>query len=261
MVVDIANCELHRNYLDRQILRFNQPEFIDSDPIQIPHRFSKRQDIEIAGFFAAIFSWGNRKSILNSCRRLMAYMDDAPYDFVENFTAKDLMPMSEFVHRTFNATDLFYMLRFLKEHYRKFDSLEDAFFSSFNSQSAELKHLLIGFHRYFFHLEDYPERTKKHIATPERNAACKRLNMFLRWMVRTDSQGVDFGLWKRILPSDLMCPLDVHSGNVARKLGLLRRSQNDWKAAEELTANLRYLRPGDPVVYDYALFGLGVNDF
>lgn len=260
MEINIANCELQRNYLNRQVIKYNQPEFIDYDPIQIPHQFSKLQDIEIAGFFAAIFSWGNRKSILNSCRKLLVNMDNAPFDFVENFTENDLKPFSGFSHRTFNAVDLRFMLYFFKNHYQKFDSLENAFTQFIHSESTEIKELLTGFHQYFFRSDYYPERTKKHIATPERNSACKRLNMFLRWMVRQDKHGVDFGLWKKISPSNLICPLDIHSGRTARQLGLLPRKQNDWKAAELLTAHLRYLNPEDPVIYDYALFGLGVNE-
>lgn len=259
MEINTARCEQLRHFLNRQVLRFNQPEFIDDDPIQIPHQFSKLQDIEISGFFAAILAWGNRKSILNSCHKLMKCMDNAPFDFVENFRANDLKALSRFVHRTFNATDLTYMLYFFKEHYRKFNSLEVAFVPFIHNESTTIKELLTEFHHYFFHLENYLERTKKHIPTPERNSACKRLNMFLRWMVRQDASGVDFGLWKRIKPADLICPLDIHSGRVARQLGLLDRKQNDWKAAAELTARLSYLNPDDPVVYDYALFGLGVN--
>lgn len=247
-----------KNFLEKQVEIYNTPTFIEKDPISVPHRFSKIQDIEIAGFFAAIFSWGQRVTIIKKTNFLINLMDEAPYDFVKNFEAKDLKPFLSFKHRTFNATDLLYTLQFLQYHYQKYSTLETAFSRFFKGKSTEMKELLTGFHRYFFSLPDFPLRTRKHIATPQRKSACKRLNMYLRWMVRQDSQGVDFGIWKQISPRQLICPLDVHLGRVARALGLLTRKQNDWQAAEELTNSLRAFRPEDPVIFDYALFGSGV---
>lgn len=246
-------------FLLAQADHYNSTAFIDNDPIAIPHQFSKLQDIEIAGFFAAILAWGNRKTILNNCRQLLVYMDNAPFDFVENFTAPDLKPLERFVHRTYNAIDLYHTLYFLKDHYRNSHTLEMAFAQFIHGKSTEIKDLLTGFHQYFFDLSKAPERTRKHIANPARHSACKRLNMFLRWMVRKDGHGVDFGLWQKIKPADLMIPLDIHSGRVARKLGLLSRKQDDWKSVEALTARLRELDATDPVKYDFALFGMGVD--
>ncbi len=253
-----------KKLLNDKVTQYNQPSFIEKDPVSVPHRFNKHQDIEIAGFFAALFAWGNRTSIINSCNRLLLAMDNAPYDFVKNHTATDLKPLITFVHRTFNATDLFWMLHFLQQHYQDFNSLEHAFARFMNPLSTDIAQALIGFHSYVFADADAPERTRKHISTPAKNSACKRLNMYLRWMVRHDESisppNVDFGIWETIKPSQLVCPLDVHVGNVARRLNLLSRPQNDWKAAIELTANLKKLDPFDPVKYDYALFGMGVME-
>jgi uncharacterized protein (TIGR02757 family) len=250
-----------KELLDQKVEQYNNPSFIEQDPICIPHSFNKLQDIEIAGFFAAILAWGNRKTIINNCKRLLSYMDNTPYDFVCNHSDSDLRPMLGFVHRTFNATDLLWLLHFLKGHYGRFYSLETAFAQFMNPESTDTTEALAGFHNYVFAEPGAPIRTRKHIATPLRHAACKRLNMFLRWMVRKDALpaggNVDFGLWKTIRPRQLICPLDVHSGNVARRLGLLLRKQDDWKAALELTAALRQFDSEDPVRYDYALFGIG----
>jgi uncharacterized protein (TIGR02757 family) len=245
-----------KKFLDRKVDEYNQPSFILSDPISIPHQFSRKQDIEIAGFFAAIFSWGNRTTIIRKSRELMQSMDNAPYQFILQHEETDLKQLGEFRHRTFNMTDLLYFIAFFRHHYSHFDSLEDAFLM----QEGGAKGSLSGFHRYFFSMEHIPDRTYKHIATPERNSSCKRLNMFLRWMVRKDNTGVDFGIWQRIPPSSLICPLDVHVARVARRLGLLTRTQSDWQAAEELTVYLRTLDGADPVKYDFALFGLGVME-
>lgn len=253
-----------KKLLDQKVKEYNQAFFIEKDPVSVPHRFGQLQDIEIAGFFAALFAWGNRTSIINSCTRLLNAMDNAPFDFVRNYTEPDLKPLLGFVHRTFNATDLFWLLQFLKRHYVENESLEIAFAQFLHPLSTDISQGLIGFHNYVFAMPDAPERTRKHIATPAKNSACKRLNMFLRWMVRDDNevmkQPVDFGLWKQIKPSMLICPLDVHVGNVARRLGLLERPQNDWKAAIELTEQLRQFDNKDPVKYDFALFGLGVME-
>ncbi len=248
-----------KTFLDHKVTYYNRPAFIEKDPVNIPHRFQKKQDIEISGFFAALIAWGNRTAIINSCQRLLEVMDYAPYDFVQNHTPPDLKPLLSFVHRTFNATDLFYLLSFLQAHYQRCDTLEDAFARFIHPKSTGSSQALIGFHDYVFSLPDAPARTRKHIATPMRKSACKRLNMYLRWMVRQDRL-VDFGIWKRIQPAQLICPLDVHVGRVARRLGLLQRRQDDWQAALELTARLKELDALDPVRYDYALFGLGVEE-
>jgi len=244
-----------KDFLDEKVDLYNQANFISDDPIVIPHRFQKKQDIEIAGLFAATLAWGLRKTIINKCSELLGMMDNAPHDFILNHTDDDLKPFLDFKHRTFNATDTLYFISFLQRHYQQHDSLEDAFVTG-NHTGGELG--LSNFHQVFFDHEDAPHRTKKHVSTPVRKSACKRLNMYLRWMVRTDNQGVDFGIWNKINPSDLICPLDVHVERTARKLGLLNRKQSDWKAAIELTDELKKLDPLDPVKYDFALFGLGV---
>jgi uncharacterized protein (TIGR02757 family) len=243
------------NFLEEKYNQYNLPEFIESDPISIPHQFSLKEDIEISGFLTATIAWGNRKMIIRNANRLMDLMDRAPFDFIQNFTDDDLRVFENFVHRTFNGTDLVYFLKSLRNIYKNHGGLE-TIFSNFDS-SGGMKEVLISFHNLFFELE-HQSRTRKHVANPEKNSAAKRINMFLRWMVRNDNRGVDFGIWKNILPEKLLCPLDVHSRNVARKLGLLARNANDWKAVEELTAKLCEFDPTDPVKYDFALFGLGV---
>lgn len=245
-------------FLDEKVQLYNQPGFIPNDPISIPHLFSKKQDIEISGLFAAVLAWGQRKTILNKCRELMRMMDHAPHDFVINHTESDLKPFLAFKHRTFNATDTLYFLHWLQWYYRENDSLALAFRGS--GKVDRIDERLISFYELFFSLEDFPGRTKKHIQTPARKSACKRINMFLRWMTRKDDQGVDFGLWDQIKMSELICPLDLHVDRVARKLGLISRKQTDWQTALELTQKLRILDPEDPVRYDFALFGLGVEE-
>ncbi len=248
-------------FLDAKTAEYNRPSFIKDDPISIPHRFSSRQDIEIAGFFAAIFSWGNRTTIIRKSTELMQLMDNAPHQFILGHEEKDLRRLLDFKHRTFNATDLLYFIAFFKHNYNLHDSLEDAFLRSAPQQHPPLPGpALSAFYPYFFSLEDVPPRTHKHIASPEKNSSCKRLNMFLRWMVRKDDQGVDFGIWEKISPSLLVCPLDVHVARVARRFGLLTRSATDWQAALELTEQLRIFDKDDPVKYDFALFGLGVME-
>lgn len=239
-----------RAFLDRKVDEYNRPAFITDDPISIPRGFTSRQDIEISGFFAAIFSWGNRTTIINKTRQLMQLMDNAPHQFILQHEEKDLSRLLDFRHRTFNATDLLYFITFFRHHYTHHPSLEDAFLHTPDHLS--------GFYDYFFSLDDAPPRTYKHIATPRKNSSCKRLNMYLRWMVRRDDRGVDFGLWKKISPSRLICPLDVHVARVARRFGLMTRTQTDWQAALELTDYLITLDAADPVKYDFALFGLGV---
>lgn len=245
-------------FLDRKVEEYNQPGFIRHDPISVPHLFSKKQDIEIAGFFASIFAWGNRTTIIQKSKELMQLMDMAPHQFIQQHAETDLKKLLYFKHRTFNTTDLLYFIAFLKQHYQQYESLEAAFLKAQEITTTE-QHLS-GFYHYFFSLDDAPPRTRKHIATPERKSTCKRLNMFLRWMVRADDKGVDFGIWKSISASQLICPVDVHVARVAKRFNLLPRKQVDWQAAVELTERLRKLDPADPVKYDFALFGLGVME-
>lgn len=249
--------------LERKYGEFNNRSFIETDPISIPHRFTKKQDIEIIGFWVAMLAWGNRKSIITSGNRLVELMDGAPYDFVLHHQPKDLKQFLDFKHRTFNATDALYFIEFFKQHYKQHDSLENAFLKSdFRGKKSDsnIEHAIAIFHENFFSLQDFPQRTRKHIATPERNSTCKRLNMFLRWMVRKDKSGVDFGIWKKIKTAQLLIPLDVHVDRTARKLGLIKRKQTDWQTVLELTEALKQYDPKDPVKYDYALFGLSVMD-
>jgi uncharacterized protein (TIGR02757 family) len=248
-----------KELLDHRVMLYNTPAFITSDPISIPHRFSKRQDIEIAGFFAAILAWGNRTTIINNCARLMHWMGNAPHDFILDHKPEDLRPMLGFAHRTFNATDLLYFIETLQRHYQNNNSLEDAFVLDDKIQEPTIGSALVHFHNYFFSGE-HTDRTRKHISTPARGSACKRLCMYLRWMVRRDSSGVDFGIWKKISPAQLVCPLDVHVARVSYRLGLTTRPNADWRSALELTTTLRRWRPDDPAVYDYALFGLGAEE-
>src|SRR6478609_3587839 len=245
-------------FLDSKVEQYNQPGFIKNDPISIPHRFKKKKDIEVQGFFASILAWGQRITIINKSSELLAMMDNSPHDFLLHHKSTELKRFEKFKHRTFNATDTLYFLEFLSQYYKKNDSLETAFMPSNTGETVEQS--LIDFHQLFFSLPDFPARTKKHVSTPERKSACKRINMFLRWMVRTDNQGVDFGIWKKISPSKLICPCDLHVERVARKLKLIKRKQMNWETALELTANLRKLDPNDPVKYDFALFGLGIEE-
>lgn len=245
-----------KKFLDTKVDQYNQPSFIKDDPICIPHNFSKNPDIEIAGFFAAIFSWGNRTTIIQKSKELMQLMDMQPHQFCLNHDETGLKRLVPFKHRTFNATDLLYFVEFLKQHYTKHDSLEIAF----TRHGTSVEEMLSGFHHYFFSLEGVPARTKKHISSPEKNSTCKRLNMFLRWMVRKDNKGVDFGIWKNISQAQLICPVDLHVARVARQFKLVTRKQTDWQAALELTANLRAFDNNDPVKYDFALFALGVTE-
>ncbi|HET6766088.1 MAG TPA: TIGR02757 family protein [Chitinophagaceae bacterium] len=243
-----------KEFLDSKVKEYNRPAFIQDDPIAIPHLFTQKQDVEIAAFFAAIFAWGNRTTIINKSKELMHRMDNSPYAFIKNYPPTHVQNLKGFAHRTFNTDDLYYFLEFLHQHYLKFDSLEPAFFPS-GDLNAEQG--LIRFRNYFFSFE-HLRRTEKHISSPLQKSTCKRLNMFLRWMVRKDDNGVDLGLWNNISPSQLICPIDVHVARVAKKLGLLKRKLVDWQAAVELTDALRQLDKDDPVKYDFALFNLGV---
>ena len=278
-----------QDFLEKKVLEYNHPSFITKDPVSIPHRYKIKQDIEIAGLFASIFAWGNRTTIISKSLELMKGMDDAPFDFIKNHGTSDLKRFLQFKHRTFNSTDLLYFIRFLKSHYRQNNSLESAFLPSvvagikinqFNTtitnpaksknetpSNAEIyadnefaRKALSIFYRRFFSLKNAPERTQKHIASPDKNSTCKRLNMYLRWMVRQDNNGVDFGIWKKISAADLICPVDLHVARVARGFGLITRKQTDWQTAMELTVALREMDKTDPVKYDFALFGLGVTE-
>jgi uncharacterized protein (TIGR02757 family) len=247
-----------QQFLDRKVAQYNQPSFIKDDPICIPHSFTKKQDIEIAGLFASVFAWGIRATIINKCRELFKRMDNAPHDFIVNHQDADLKNLLGFKHRTFNDTDLLYFIFFLHHHYSQNNSLETAFIKGVNRSDSTIENSLISFKKYFFSFEDAPKRTQKHIASPLNNSTCKRLNMYLRWMVRKDKNRVDFGIWKTIKPHQLICPIDVHVARVAYHFNLLERNKIDWQAAEELTCNLRKFDKVDPVKYDFALFGLGV---
>jgi uncharacterized protein (TIGR02757 family) len=255
---DTIDYQRLRDRLDYLAVRFNCLDFIELDPISVPHCFSKKQDIEIAGFFSAILAWGNRKTIITKAREIITLMDDQPYDFIVHHSEAERKKMIGFKHRTFQSTDLLFLIEFLQIYYRSNESLEQAFYSQ-ESEPYNQKNALTQFYDLVFNNEFAPARTKKHIASPHKNSACKRLNMFLRWMVRKDDQKVDFGLWDSIPMSGLMIPLDVHVDKYARNFGLLTRRSLDWIAVEEITSHLRMMRPSDPVYYDYALFGLGVH--
>lgn len=244
-------------FLNRKVDEYDQPFFIANDPISIPHLFSKKQDIEIAGFFAAIFSWGNRKTIIQKTKQVLECMDMSPYAFCMSGDPKRLARLKDFRHRTFNETDLFYFIDFFHRHYQTSTTLETAFTMWMNKDDSTVENGLNGFRNYFFSFE-HMKRTEKHVTSPKQKSTCKRLNMFLRWMVRKDKAGVDFGIWNKISSSQLICPVDVHVARVARRLDLLRRKQTDWLAALELTDNLRKLDAVDPVKYDFALFNLGI---
>lgn len=244
-----------KGFLDEKVLEYNQLKFIESDPIQIPHQFSLKEDIEISGFLTSTIAWGNRKMIIRNANRMMELMGNSPFDFVTNHQENDLKSFKNFVHRTFNSVDFIHFIKSLKSIYKNHGGLESVF-SQFEND-ADNKQTIHQFKKVFFKIP-HQQRTQKHVADPMKGSASKRINMYLRWMVRKDKAGVDFGIWEQISMSKLSCPLDVHSGNVARKLGLLTRKQNDWKALEELDFGLRKLDPKDPVKYDFALFGLGV---
>ena len=245
-----------KNFLEEKYNQFNCTNFIESDPISIPHRFSRKEDIEIAGFLSATIAWGQRPTIIRNANKLMQLMNDEPFEFLTQTKIEDSELFESFVHRTFNGVDCFYFIRALSAIYQEFGGLEKLFTEGF-SIDGTVKTAIFHFREKFLSFNP-PHRTEKHIANPDKGSAAKRINMFLRWMVRSSTLGVDFGLWNSIPVSALMMPLDVHSGNVARKLGLLQRTQNDWQAVEELTANLRLFDANDPVKYDFALFGLGV---
>jgi len=277
-----------KDFLDAKVAQYNQPNFIANDPISIPHQYSLKQDIEIAAFFAAILAWGQRKTIINKCNELLVRMDNQPYLFMLHHSDNDLKGLLGFKHRTFNDTDLLYFVAFFKQHYLQSNSLETAFIPralTYRADYLSVEELVSGyeltsstcytsdlvisdftiekalnhFRSYFFSLPDFPRRTIKHVSSPLQKSTCKRLNMFLRWMVRKDNCGVDFGIWNIIKPMDLICPCDVHVDRVARHFNLIARKQTDWLTAFALTDRLKEFDPVDPVKYDFALFGLGVE--
>lgn len=244
-----------KEFLDEKVITYNNPRFIESDPIQIPHQYTAKEDIEIAGFLASVIAWGNRKMIISNAQKMMQLMGNTPYDFILSHTESDLERLEGFVHRTFNSTDFVGFIKGLQHIYRNHGGLEAVF--SKHSEPYSTQKAISAFKQHFFEVP-HQLRTQKHLSDPLNHSAAKRINMYLRWMCRQDNHGVDFGIWKSISPAALSCPLDVHSGNVARKLGLLTRRQNDAKALAELDTQLRLLDPTDPVKYDFALFGLGV---
>jgi uncharacterized protein (TIGR02757 family) len=245
-----------KKFLDNKVHEYNNARFIKGDPICVPHTFSLKQDIEIAGFFSALIAWGNRTTIIQNANRIMDAMDRSPYQFIVQHQENELKRFLDIKHRTFNATDLLYLIHFLKMHYASYESLEDAFLLN---DAATMRERLINFHRYVFSFE-HPERTRKHISTPEKNSACKRLNMYLRWMVRNDTQGVDFGIWNKLSMKDLIIPMDVHVSQVAYRLGLINENKANWKTAEGLTEKLKAFDSNDPCRYDFALFALGAEE-
>lgn len=245
-----------KDFLEEKYFLFNNRSFIETDPIQIPHQFTKKEDIEIAAFLAATIAWGQRKTIIGNAQKLMLWMDNAPHDFILNHSAKELAPFKKFVHRTFNGTDCVFFIKSLQNIYLKHGGLEGAFGKGIKTKDESIKNGITGFRKIFLEIK-HESRSDKHISNPESKSSAKRLCMYLRWMVRNDKKGVDFGIWKKINASQLCLPLDVHTGNVSRKLGLLTRTQDDWQAVEEITSVLKQFDKNDPVKYDFALFGLG----
>lgn len=248
-----------KGLLDKKYEEYNQLHFIEDDPISIPHSYADPKDIEITAFWTAILSWGQRRTIINKAKELFSYMDNTPYAFIMNASAKEYKLFEKFVHRTFQPDDTLYFIDFFKRHYLEHESLEDAFVLQ-HSALFNMRDSLIGFQNHFFNSDNLMNRTRKHISSPVSKSTCKRILMFLRWMVRSDNNGVDFGIWKKIQPADLMIPFDVHVERISRQLGLVQRKQRDWATVEELTTILREFDPSDPVKYDYALFGLGLEN-
>lgn len=249
------NADELRSFLDEKVLQYNNKNFIDSDPVQIPHLFTLKEDVEISGFLAATIAWGNRKMIINNAKKMVTLMGNSPYDFIMNHKDHHLDDLEGFVHRTFNATDFTTFIKALRHIYQNHGGLEAVFAK--HQQEQGMQKAIHEFKKVFFEI-DHQHRTHKHVSDPLAGSAAKRINMYLRWMVRNDNNGVDLGIWKSISSATLSCPLDVHSGNVARKLGILTRKQNDAKALHELDTQLRLMDKSDPVKYDFALFGLGV---
>lgn len=252
--------QLVQNLLDSKYAFFNHPRFIEHDPIQIPHAFSQQQDIEIMGFWVAMLAWGQRKTIISKANELIQLFDGAPYQFIMEHQAHDLKRLETFKHRTFNYTDTLYFIRFFNRHYTSNQSLETAFSQAYNPDELTIEASINRFYRHFFNDEFAPSRTQKHISAPFKKSACKRICMFLRWMVRKDEHGVDFGLWNNMQPSQLVCPLDVHAQRTAESLQLVSPGPANWNKALELTDALRRLDPTDPVKYDFALYGMGIEE-
>ena len=246
-----------KDFLDEKVEKFNQPSFIETDPIQIPKQFTSKEDIEISAFLTATIAWGSRPAIIKNANRLMSLMDNQPIEFVLYASSNELEKLNSFVHRTFNGNDCIYFIKSLRNIYKNHDGLQNIFQKGYQVEKS-IKSSLIHFYNIFFEIEG--ERTRKHISNVAKGASAKRLNMFLRWLVRHDKNGVDFGIWNGIPQSALMLPLDVHTGNVGRKLAILKRKSNDWKAVEEITSTLRKFDANDPIKYDFALFGLGVYE-
>jgi len=249
---------VHKEFLEDSVNHFNNMSFIQDDPICIPHLFTKKEDVEIAGFLTSLISWGNRKAIIKSARKLMEMMNFSPFEFTLNADKKDLKPILKYYYRTLNGDDLLFLISALQNIYQNKDGLENVTAEGFK-KNFKMKDAIVNIRDCMLETP-HLLRSEKHLANPENGSAAKRINMFLRWMVRKDNNGVDFGMWKTIPTSSLMCPLDVHSGRVARQLSLLNRKQNDWKAVEELTANLKTYDSNDPVKYDFALFGTGIHE-
>ncbi len=247
-----------KDFLEEKYIKYNKPEFIENDPVRIPHLFTKKEDIEISGFLAATIAWGQRPVIIKNSYKLVQFMDNAPYDFILNAKERDIKAFNNFKHRTFNGTDCIYFIRSIQNIYKKHKGLEHVFYKGFK-ENNDIKDAIIHFREIFFELPS-EERTRKHVANVKKHSAAKRINMFIRWMVRKDKSNIDFGIWSNISTSKLYLPLDVHTGNVSRKLKILTRNQNDWKSVEEVTANLKKIDANDPVKYDFALFGLGIHE-
>lgn len=247
-----------KELLDGLVDKYNRPDFIENDPISIPHLFSDKKEIEIMGFFAAVFAWGQRKTIINKCKTLISLMEESPLDFILNHGKSDLQRFNNFAHRTFNGEDAVHFIKFFKEYYSKNESLEALFLRELGEEEENMGNGIISFRKEFFS-QEHLKRTEKHVSSPESGSACKRINMFLRWMIRKDNRGVDFGIWKNIKPDKLICPLDVHVIRVANEFGLLNHTKANWNTAVELTNSFKEYCSEDPVKYDFALFGYGVN--
>ncbi len=246
--------------LDEKLHFFNHERFIEHDPILIPHQFTRKQDIEIMGFWVATLAWGQRKTILSKGFELIDLMDGSPFEFIQQHQESDLKRFESFKHRTFNATDALYFISFFKRHYQQYESLESAFCQHYQEAETTVEQAINRFYLHFFDDAFAPQRTQKHIAAPAKNSACKRINMFLRWMVRKDKTGVDFGIWNEIKPHQLVCPLDVHVLRTAESMQLIQAGPTNWKKALALTETLRALDPSDPVKYDFALYGIGIEE-
>ena len=247
-----------KELLESKYYQYNNLEFVQDDPIMIPHLFNKKEDIEVSGFFSATLAWGQRKTIIKNTRLLMTLMDDAPHDFILNHASADLKKFAKFVHRTFNGQDCIFFIQRLSYIYKKQGGLEHVFSIGLKESDEQIEQSIVNFRKTFFG-KISPNRTFKHISNPQKNSSSKRICMFLRWMVRKDKKGCDFGIWSSIKPHQLCMPLDVHTGRVSRELGLLKRKQDDWKSVLELTSALREFDHRDPVKYDFALFGMGVS--